>query len=315
MASIKDKGRKRRFSEDEEMDDAQPITSPRTYAIKQHLRKPEMKRSKTSFINKSPLHLKLNTLDKEKLLNILSSLLNTHSELQHDIMTYIPPPTIPSALSVLYDMEKKFHQSFPYNRYGPKKDKYTFSRVRIPLIDLTDTITQYSHYFVSASLFPPSLFTYLDQVTHFAHRLPIWDNEENNQPRRDLYNDLSLFWKQAIQSTYENISNGTMISFPPDTISNWAKSLAHHNALANGLLDEAVHEFTRCFLFNPTTISFNHASTSSSSSSSPSSSSHHHQLHPSSSSLDNTTIPPPVCHSPALDMLPSPVVSYAYLQR
>ncbi|CAO3621097.1 unnamed protein product [Cunninghamella blakesleeana] len=293
------------------MDDAQPITSPRTHNIKQHLRKQEIKRSKTSFINKSPLHLKLNTLDKEKLLNILSSLLDTHSDLQTDIMTYIPPPTIPSALAVLYDMEKKFHQSFPFNRYGPKKDKYTYSRVRIPLLDLIDTLTQYSHYFVSASLFPPSLFTYLDQVTHFAHRLPIWDNEENNQARRDLYNDLSLFWKQAIQTTFNNISNGS-VTFPSDTISNWAKSLANHNMLANGLLDEAVHEFTRSFFSNPTT--FNHHSSNTSNIISSSSSSFNSSSSTTPSSLD-TTVPPPICHSPALDMLPSPVVSYAYLQR
>ncbi|CAO3614256.1 unnamed protein product [Cunninghamella echinulata] len=228
-------------------------------------------------------------------------------------MTYIPSPTIPSALSVLYDMEKKFHHSFPYNRYGPKKDKYTFSRVRIPLIDLIDTITQYSHYFVSASLFPPSLFTFLDQVTHFAHRLPMWDNEENNQSRRDLYNDLSLFWKQAILSTYDKVFNGHC-SFPPDTISNWAKSLANHNTLANGLLDEPVHDFTRCFLFNSPTINHHHHHSSMMMMPSSSSTNHHHPSS-SSTSLDNTTTVPPVCHSPALDMLPSPVVSYAYLQR
>lgn len=75
-------------------------------------------------------------MDKEKLLQVLGSLLEKQPELKHDIMTYIPAPTIPSAMAVLNGKEKKLHGSFPYNKTGPRLDQYTFSRVREPLLDL-----------------------------------------------------------------------------------------------------------------------------------------------------------------------------------
>lgn len=82
-------------------------------------------------------------MDKDKLLQVLASLLETQPDLKHDIMTYIPAPTIPSALAVLNDMEKKFHASFPYNKNGPRRDQYTFSRVRESLLDLIVSICIY----------------------------------------------------------------------------------------------------------------------------------------------------------------------------
>ncbi|KAI8092477.1 Cut8 six-helix bundle-domain-containing protein [Halteromyces radiatus] len=294
------KGRKRRYSEDEEMGDALPILSPtRSFVVKHQQRsKNDWKRNKTG-LNKrtsSPLNLKLATMEKDKLLQILASLLESQPELKHDIMKYIPPPTIPSAISVLTDMEKKLEASFPYNRNGPRRDQYTFSRVRESLLDLIDTITQYSHHFVSTAIFPTTCFTFLDQVTYFAHRLPTWDKDQHNQPRQDLYNDLALFWKQAVQMTFEKFSQDA--TFHADTIDSWAKSLAHHNTLSNGLLSEAVYEFNRCLLSSSST-SFNQYDTTT-------------ILSPSAFTSPGACHPSPVT---ALDMTPSPVVGYADLRR
>jgi hypothetical protein len=76
-------------------------------------------------------------MDKGALINIINSVLEAHSEVREDIMSYIPLPTISSSVAVLHDMEKKFADSFPYNRNGPGRDDYTFSRVRECLTDLT----------------------------------------------------------------------------------------------------------------------------------------------------------------------------------
>ncbi|ORZ09167.1 Cut8 six-helix bundle-domain-containing protein [Absidia repens] len=290
------------------MSDASPSRSFVAKHQFQQRSKSEYKRNKTGITKRTPLNLKLATMDKDKLLQVLASLLETQPDLKHDIMTYIPAPTIPSALAVLNDIEKKFHASFPYNKNGPRRDHYTFSRVRESLLDLIDTITQYSHHFVSASIFPTTCFSYLDQVTYFAHRLPTWDTDQHNQPRLDLYNDLALFWKQAIQLTSAKISKES--SFHSDTIALWARNLAHHNTLANGLLDEAIYEFNQCFLSPPPPPLQSQSSLPLSSFNSHP----HHQYDPANA----TTVSPALCHSSpvtALDISPSPVVGYADLRR
>lgn len=75
-------------------------------------------------------------MDKDALINIINSLLDKQPTVRKDIMNYIPAPTILSSMNVLVDLEKKFINSFPFNKNGPGKDDYTFSRVRQPLADL-----------------------------------------------------------------------------------------------------------------------------------------------------------------------------------
>lgn len=75
-------------------------------------------------------------MDKESVIDIINSLLKSHPEVKEDIINYIPAPTIFSSMNVLIDMEKKFINSFPFNKNGPGRDDYTFSRVREAYIDL-----------------------------------------------------------------------------------------------------------------------------------------------------------------------------------
>ncbi|KAG2207301.1 hypothetical protein INT46_004397 [Mucor plumbeus] len=234
------RGRKRRNSEDEEMADAltiKPATVRRSFKC--------VKLSENSKRNqkRSTRGALLDTLEKDALINIINSLLNTQPQVRQDIMNNIPAPTILSTMNVLIDMERKFNNSFPFNKNGPGKDDYTFSRVRDGLSDLIDTITQYANHFTSAQVFPTTCFTFLDHATQMAHRLPTWDNEDNNKLKRDLYQDLNDFWKLAIQTTSSNLRQGECYS--PESVGDWAKSLAQHNSFTNGYFTEAVHDFTR----------------------------------------------------------------------
>lgn len=79
----------------------------------------------------------IETMDKDALINIINSLLKKQPEVRQEIMNYIPAPTILSAMNVLIDLEKKFMNSFPFNKNGPGRNDYTFSRVREYLADLT----------------------------------------------------------------------------------------------------------------------------------------------------------------------------------
>jgi hypothetical protein len=65
----------------------------------------------------------------------------------------------------------------------------------------------------------------------------------------DLYKDMALFWKQAIQMAFEKSSSTS--TFHPDTVTLWATNLAYHNTLSKGLLGDVILEFNRCFLPTP----------------------------------------------------------------
>jgi hypothetical protein len=54
-----------------------------------------------------------------------------------------------------------------------------------------------------------------------AHRLPTWDNEENNTSKKDLYQDLNEFWKLAIQTTASNLRQGEC--YRSELVAEWAK--------------------------------------------------------------------------------------------
>ncbi|OBZ84425.1 Tethering factor for nuclear proteasome sts1 [Choanephora cucurbitarum] len=268
------RGRKRRPSEDEEMTE----TTTSRPMLTRKSKSPEQKRQRTHLQKRSTRGALLETLDKEALVNIIDSLLKTQPIVQRDIMNYIPAPTIHSAIGVLSDLEKKFIQSFPFKKHGPGRDDYTFSRVQEALTDLVDTITQYANHFTSSQIFPSNSFTFLNHVTHMAHRLPDWDNEENNQLKKELYRDLNLFWKTAIQATAAKL---TADQYSPDSVREWAKQLAqHHSYTDNNYFTESVVEFSRQLGY---WMDSNHQPTFPSLSSS----THHHCLTP----LENTLIP------------------------
>ncbi|KAG0174032.1 Tethering factor for nuclear proteasome sts1 [Apophysomyces sp. BC1034] len=242
------KGRKRRLSEDEDMSDAPSINTTRSIVERHQQRRSmkttsDIKRYKTGIQRRSANTALLATMDKDKLIDLIHSLLLAHPEVREDIVTYIPPPTIPSATAALSDLERRLADSFPYNRHGPRRDDYTFSRVREPLTGLIDTVAQYANHFTSTAVFPTICFSFLDLATHVAHRLPTWENEDHNQLKRELYHDLNDCWKKAIVTAASKMRERE--SYSPQTVSEWAKSLAQHNSYTEGLFTDAVHEFTK----------------------------------------------------------------------
>ncbi len=54
-----------------------------------------------------------------------------------------------------------------------------------------------------------------------AHRLPNWENDDNNTLKRNLYQDLNGYWKIAIQNTSSNLQQGECYS--QESVGEWAK--------------------------------------------------------------------------------------------
>ncbi|KAI8143309.1 Cut8 six-helix bundle-domain-containing protein [Fennellomyces sp. T-0311] len=202
------------------------------------------KRYKTGSSKQSDTALMLASLDKDKLIHIVHSLFDSHPELRHDIMNYIPAPSVHTAAIVLNNLEKRVAESFPYNRHGPSRNDYTFSRVRAALVELIDTTIQYADHFTSPTAFPPASFSFLHMATTLAHRLPAWDSEENNELKRDLYRVLDECWKSASRCAASKIREGE--SYSLQAVKEWAKNLAEHNHYTGNLFfTDAVQEFSK----------------------------------------------------------------------
>jgi hypothetical protein len=184
------------------MDDIQkPLYKLNKKDLKKHKLSIQKRTARISILGKEKgsddknIKHEIENMDKEALIDVIQHFLIKQPGLIRDVMTYIPEPTISSAMNVLIEMEKKFIHSFPFNKHGPGRDDYTFSRVREPLLNLIvsnysfiivysyykkDTLIQYTNHFTSTQVFPTTCFTFLDYATHIAHRLPTWDNEGND---------------------------------------------------------------------------------------------------------------------------------------
>jgi hypothetical protein len=252
------KGRKRRLSEDEDMSDAPQPTSPTPAAaaprmlerlpiarMHRQLGKPEeIKRFKADTRKRSTTTHMLATLTKDNLIGLVTSLIDRYPAIRHNIIAHIPPPTVQSATDVLRDLRKKLDQSFPYNRNGPSRNNYTFSRVRDPLSALIDSVARFADHFTSPSslVFPTTSFEYLDIAAQVTHSLPDWEDEENNQLKHELYRQLNDYWKRAIGNAASSLNEGQ--TFSRDTVSVWSRKLAQHNdASSRHHLHDAVSEF------------------------------------------------------------------------
>ena len=73
----------------------------------------------------------LQSLDKDSLSSILSSLLLNHSYLEQEVQGLLPKPTLQTVMKLLQDSEIRLNDAFPYSKHNPgKTSDYSFNRVR-----------------------------------------------------------------------------------------------------------------------------------------------------------------------------------------
>ncbi|KAI8584266.1 hypothetical protein K450DRAFT_218973 [Umbelopsis ramanniana AG] len=245
------RGSKRRLSEDEEMygggdsdfHSYQSRTEPSDQRKSPFSRHAEIKRLKTGSQRRFPISRLLATMDKDKLVHLINGLIDAHPFIQEDIAQIMPSPTLQTASSTLADLEKRMNLSYPYNKGGPGKDDYSFNRVRPALMDLVTTLTDFAEHFTQPSEFPTTSFSYLHIATCVIHRLPTWDTESHNNIKRDAYVSLSGYWKRVIRQASDKVGDGKI--YGQQVVSEWAKNLAQHNTVTNGLFSSAIEEFTK----------------------------------------------------------------------
>ncbi|RUS27452.1 Cut8 six-helix bundle-domain-containing protein [Jimgerdemannia flammicorona] len=202
-----------------------------------------VKRTKTGKERQFSVSKLLATLDKPQLLTLVNSLIDSHPHLHPEILSHIPRPTIATVQPLLVTLERRLHDSFPYTKWGPTRDDYSFNRVKPVLTELVDTILDYTAHFTSSEEFPTTTFAYLHIATSVAHRLPQWDNRAHNGVKTELYEKLDSFWKRAVVEAADKCSEGKI--YGQQVVGEWARNLVQHNAESNNALSAAVGEFQR----------------------------------------------------------------------
>ncbi|OBZ91432.1 Tethering factor for nuclear proteasome sts1 [Choanephora cucurbitarum] len=248
------KGRKRRASyEDEDMDQNEipvetkpPVQLHHFNSIQFPINREDTmlhttKRNRMSAKKEFPISKLLATLEKDKLIELINDLVDSNPHLKSEVDAFIPPPTTQSISLVITNLEKKLNDSFPFGKTS-SRDEYSFNRVKAALLDVVNALIEYAEHFVSApDEHPTTIFSYLHFATCVANRLPEWENDAHNQIKRELYTELTQFWKKAIEIAASKLNQGKI--YGQQIVTEWAKHIMQHDVETRGQFTQVVQLF------------------------------------------------------------------------
>jgi len=183
----------------------------------------------------------LQSLEKEQIIGILSTLLDKNPKLSQDILSLIPRPTLKSVTIQLQTAEKKLNNSFPYTKWGADRSDYSFNRVKPNLMELLELTIHYLKYFTSTENYGEELereypvvsIGYLEYATQLALRLPVWNQNYHNEITREyLLKEIGKAWEQVINEIGQRVQNGKVYS--SSLVGEWIKSLIKFSNELNG---------------------------------------------------------------------------------
>lgn len=232
-------GRKRKAEDDGNDHDARmsasPTNSPPSFAPRQ-LPAFRSKRTRPS-VSGRPLSLPrlIETLDTDALRTVLRSMCERHPDLVDEVAHTTPRPNVASTLQVLRNYQSTLHSSFPLG--GNPGSDYAYNRVRQPLSNLLDALSDFTPHFL-----PPheqqasTSLSYLDGATDIIHALPRWDTPQNNIARESAYEEICKAWILVIIEAAKR-AGGIQLQY-----GGWDQTLAKHNQTSGGKLQAAVNE-------------------------------------------------------------------------
>ena len=232
-------GRKRKASEEPPDNDrmstspaASPSVSNRTLPSSRSI-----KRTRTGNAAGRPIALPrlLETLNANEMRQLLQNVCDQHPELQQEIVSKAPRPSIESTLSVLSKYEYDFREAFPLGN-RPTSD-YAYNRVRQHLQQLIEALRDFTPHFLPPQETQPTLsLNYLDAVTNVISRLPDWDTYQHQRHKNDAYDEIAKAWALVIREAAKR-AGGFHLQF-----GGWDQKLVEHNQKSGGKMEEAVNE-------------------------------------------------------------------------
>ncbi|KAF4222931.1 hypothetical protein CNMCM6457_000983 [Aspergillus fumigatiaffinis] len=177
----------------------------------------------------------LETLDTDALRGILRSMCERHPALADEVIHTSPRPSVSSALQVLRNYQSTLQNSFPLG--GNPESDYAYNRVRQPLGNLLDALSDFTPHFLPPHETQASVsLSYLDGATDIIHALPRWHSLQNNIERDSAYDEICKAWILVIREAAKR-GGGIQLQY-----GGWDQKLAKHNQNAGGRLQAAVNE-------------------------------------------------------------------------
>ncbi|KAI9295728.1 Cut8-domain-containing protein [Neoconidiobolus thromboides FSU 785] len=200
------------------------------------------KRYRKELVSQKTLTYLLDSLSRDDLLEVVEKVTEANPGLRSDFLAAVPRPTIQSVSFAFSNLEKRVHESFPFNRDGQNRDRYSFTRVRPRLIELRESMIQYAdHFFTAEKDMPSMIFNFLRLATDLVHRLPNWDHEADNQFKKECYLKLVEYWNLGIEIASTKMKEGKL--FGRALVTDWATDLDRHNSISNGEFVATIYLF------------------------------------------------------------------------
>ncbi|KAI9930874.1 hypothetical protein ASPWEDRAFT_247215 [Aspergillus wentii DTO 134E9] len=177
----------------------------------------------------------LETLDTDALRGVLRSMCERHPDLVDEVVHTSPRPSVGSALQVLRNYQSTLQSSFPLG--GSPGSDYAYNRVRQPLSDLLDALSDFTPHFLPPHESQASVsLSYLDGATDIIHNLPRWSTPHNNIERESAYDEICKAWILVIREAGKR-GGGIQLQY-----GGWDQKLAKHNQNSGGKMQAAVNE-------------------------------------------------------------------------
>ena len=179
----------------------------------------------------------LETLDAQSLREMLRTICEHHPSIGTEVIRTAPRPSVQAALDVLKNYESTLQSSFPF---GSTTSDYAYNRVRQALTGLLEALNDFTPHFL-----PPNetqstqSLNFLDVATDMIHRLPNWDNFQNNLHKQNAYEEIGKAWALVIREAAKK-AGGIHLQY-----GGWDQKLAKHDQTANGKLQEALNEMSK----------------------------------------------------------------------
>ena len=190
-----------------------------------------------------PLNLPrlLETICDSGLRKIVQTICERHSNIGAEIIASAPRPSPAATIEVLKKYQERFLESFPYG--GRPGSDYAYNRVKQPLIQLIDSITDFIPEFL-----PPNethggvSLIILDNATKIICELSEWDSPSHRHHKDNICEEISMAWTLVITEESKKGAESKLLS------EGWDIILRKHNERLGGRLQSAVNALERMSL-------------------------------------------------------------------
>lgn len=233
MSSRKRKADDEGSGGDDDRMSASPSGSPAV--LTRPLPRHSTKRMRTNISGRPlPLPRLLETLNADEMRNLLRSICERHPDIGNEVTTTAPRPSVQSTLEVLGKYESQFQAAFPLGRTS---SDYSYNRVRQNLIELLDSLKDFTPHFLPPNESQPATsLAFLDGATEIIHRLPDWDTYQHNRHKQEAYEEMAKAWAAVIREAAKK-AGGIQLQY-----GGWDQKIAKHNEASGGRMQEAVNE-------------------------------------------------------------------------